>query len=140
MEDTKRRFSSHSGKLDLFKACSRSLLEPFPFSGLILSCLALFVLGILYEGVKWLRLRLATHAIDGSHTRPAPRSTTSQQLRDFILYTLQLSLAYALMLVVMTYNVWLSIAVILGAATGNFIFSRFTGSTKNESLTSDACH
>lgn len=113
-----------------------------------MSCLAIFATGIVYEGVKMLRLRL-----NSQRTQSGTRSTTSphqvkpaisQQLLEFILYSLQLSLAYALMLVVMTYNVWLSLAVVLGAAIGNSVFSRFAISRRGEygevSVTADTCH
>jgi len=40
-----------------------------------------------------------------------------------LLHILQVSVSYVLMLVFMTYNVWLCIAVVLGAGLGYFLFS-----------------
>lgn len=38
---------------------------------------------------------------------------------------LQITVSYFLMLIVMTYNAWLFIAVILGAGMGYFLFAKF---------------
>ena len=40
-----------------------------------------------------------------------------------LLHVLQVVISYFLMLIFMTYNVWLCIAVAIGAGTGYFIFS-----------------
>ncbi|XP_032241961.1 high affinity copper uptake protein 1 [Nematostella vectensis] len=42
-------------------------------------------------------------------------------LIETVLYTVQIVLLYLLMLVAMTYNVWLFIAVVLGSGTGYFM-------------------
>ena len=47
-----------------------------------------------------------------------------------LLHMLQVTISYFLMLIVMTYNVWLFIAVVLGAGTGYFLFARFRGPAK----------
>lgn len=38
------------------------------------------------------------------------------------LHIVQITLSYFLMLIFMTYNIWLCIAVVLGAAVGYFLF------------------
>uniref|UniRef100_A0A0N5AYL7 Copper transport protein n=1 Tax=Syphacia muris TaxID=451379 RepID=A0A0N5AYL7_9BILA len=48
---------------------------------------------------------------------------TSYRLMQALLYALQASLAYFLMLIVMTFNIWLLIAVVLGEAFGYFLFT-----------------
>lgn len=42
---------------------------------------------------------------------------------DSGLYAVQLCLSYALMLVAMTYNAWLFLAIILGASGAHFCFT-----------------
>uniref|UniRef100_A0A7E4UMZ6 Copper transport protein n=1 Tax=Panagrellus redivivus TaxID=6233 RepID=A0A7E4UMZ6_PANRE len=54
------------------------------------------------------------------------------------LYCIQITLAYMLMLVAMTYNVYLTAAVVLGAGFGHWLFAVLQ-STLSE-LASDACH
>lgn len=39
-----------------------------------------------------------------------------------VLHLIQITVSYALMLIVMTYNVYLVLAVILGATVGYFVF------------------
>lgn len=53
-------------------------------------------------------------------------------LLQTVLHTVQYLLAYALMLVVMTYQVYLYLAVILGAGLGFFIFSPLAAKLKSE--------
>uniref|UniRef100_A0A914C180 Copper transport protein n=1 Tax=Acrobeloides nanus TaxID=290746 RepID=A0A914C180_9BILA len=61
------------------------------------------------------------------------------------LYGIQLTLAYWLMLIVMTYNVWLTAAVILGAVCGNWIFAAINCYLLNivsqeDLICNDCCH
>uniref|UniRef100_A0AC34Q8D6 Copper transport protein n=1 Tax=Panagrolaimus sp. JU765 TaxID=591449 RepID=A0AC34Q8D6_9BILA len=62
------------------------------------------------------------------------------------LYCIQITLAYFLMLIAMTYNVYLTAAVVLGAGFGHWIFALIQDSTteKNpetvDAVSSDACH
>lgn len=48
---------------------------------------------------------------------------SAAHLLQTVLHMLQVFLSYILMLVFMTYNVWLCLAVVLGAGTGYFLFS-----------------
>ncbi|KOB66637.1 Copper transporter, partial [Operophtera brumata] len=70
---------------------------------LIGSCAAIFLAGVLYEGLKYYREALHARAttITGDSTSSA---------------------SYILMLVFMTYNVWLCIALVAGLAVGYFFF------------------
>ena len=53
------------------------------------------------------------------------------------LHLIQVTLAYFLMLIVMTYNTWLCLAVVIGATVGYFLF----GWRKNAIVdVSDHCH
>jgi len=131
--------------------------------GLIGSMIGCFILGILYEGLKFLREFLigrelrttsytnvssnpvdisdegadtaSVHSTEQAITRSAERRAgedrvkiiqTSILSRGHLLQTLlqfvQIVLSYCLMLIFMTYNVWLCLAVALGAAAGYFMF------------------
>uniref|UniRef100_A0A0N4Z122 Copper transport protein n=1 Tax=Parastrongyloides trichosuri TaxID=131310 RepID=A0A0N4Z122_PARTI len=59
------------------------------------------------------------------------------------LYVLQLTLAYCLMLITMTYNIYLGAAVVLGAGLGNYLFSGIECSKDKNQIqkyAEDACH
>ncbi|XP_066926012.1 high affinity copper uptake protein 1-like [Clytia hemisphaerica] len=118
------------------------------------SCFVLFVLGVLYEGLKVYRQRMLlqpnkhhlneklteSSESNGSHTNqvlitnPARKQSGSsiktcrlnrfsgRHLLQTFLHMLQVFIGYLLMLAFMTYNVWVCIAVILGAGFGYFLF------------------
>lgn len=107
------------------------------------SCIGIFLMGILYEGIKYFRERLNRKnyvAIDYSKVRVPEGSDGSQvsQVKTTVsfktsmtswshyiqtsLHLVQLILSYFLMLIAMTFNVWLFIAVILGCTCGYFLF------------------
>ncbi|TKR80365.1 hypothetical protein L596_014449 [Steinernema carpocapsae] len=66
------------------------------------------------------------------------------RLVDAILYVIQLTVAYWLMLIAMTYNVYLTAAVVLGAGFGHWLFAALNcmsaDSDHADAFTSDACH
>lgn len=107
------------------------------------SCIGIFLMAVLYEGLKYFREMLHRReyvAIDyskvsipseggsGGTTQTRTRVSCQKSMSStshFIqtaLHLLQLALSYALMLIVMTYNVWLCLSVILGCTTGYFLF------------------
>ncbi|XP_004531141.1 high affinity copper uptake protein 1 isoform X2 [Ceratitis capitata] len=123
--------------------------------GLIGSMIAIFVMAVLYEGLKYYREFLFWKTYNLLEYRPVTgpqrnpedpqRSTAStsaspvQYVGEVIhkqpptmlslnhlyqtgLHILQVTLSFMLMLIFMTYNVWLCIAVVLGAAVGYFLF------------------
>lgn len=156
--------------------------------GLVGSMFACFLMGILYEGLKFARdhvLRTSgtfkTQAQQPAPTTPATGSTDGdapappaaagdkreettdpgqleeslQQVQQesvrtvetsmfsmghlilTLLHMVQVTLAYFLMLIVMTYNTWLCLAVLAGATVGYFLF----GWRKNAIVdVSDHCH
>jgi len=153
-------------------------------SGLVLSCLLIFVMGAMYEGVKWFRVYLQMRVeaqkrqrrdngypgeqrdaggvllpSGGTMSNDVYLSTTEPSFTDrssnrcwsacwciaqSCLYVLQLTLAYWLMLIVMTYNSWLTAAVILGAGFGHWIFAAVRllspSIDRADAFMSDACH
>uniref|UniRef100_A0A1I7TZG9 Copper transport protein n=1 Tax=Caenorhabditis tropicalis TaxID=1561998 RepID=A0A1I7TZG9_9PELO len=142
--------------------------------GMIISCIAIFILGALFEGLKWYQIYFALHKkfkrkesfhlpvivtvtdgralkedfkvndplVKNSKTkvseRPSPFSL--YRVTQALLYIFQLCLAYLMVLIVMTYNVWLAMSVILGAGFGHWIVTAFCASNSNSEETNDNCH
>ncbi|XP_054273643.1 high affinity copper uptake protein 1 isoform X2 [Macrosteles quadrilineatus] len=104
-----------------------------------LSMIGIFLLAALYEGLKYFREYLfwkqynalqyrsvETPANKGTGTDENPSVQPSMLSRDHLLQTilhvLQFIISYLLMLIFMTFNVWLCLAVTLGAGSGYFLF------------------
>ncbi|WAR31317.1 COPT1-like protein [Mya arenaria] len=106
--------------------------------GMIGACFAIFALGVLYEGLKVLRETLLQRAMVNKYA--VGHSNSSQDTMvvsnknvgihmmscshflQTLLHMVQVFFSYCLMLVFMTYNVWLCLSVILGAGVGYFLF------------------
>uniref|UniRef100_A0A1I7UY28 Copper transport protein n=1 Tax=Caenorhabditis tropicalis TaxID=1561998 RepID=A0A1I7UY28_9PELO len=75
---------------------------------------------------------------------PATSPFSPQRIIQMFLYILQLVLAYWLMLIVMTYNTYLTAAVVLGAGFGHWLFAvlqlRSSDGEVTDSFQTDACH
>ncbi|CAI2357834.1 unnamed protein product [Caenorhabditis sp. 36 PRJEB53466] len=148
-------------------------------TGLIISCVVIFIMGALYEGLKWFRVYLTLAkrtkipenepipltefgvkakkdeaAVEEPLVHATSRSTTPEsrhpgpfsfsRISQALLYIVQLVLAYWLMLIVMTYNIWLTLAVILGAGFGHWIFAALRLANPSgeaaDTIATDACH
>ncbi|KAK3732241.1 hypothetical protein QZH41_010586 [Actinostola sp. cb2023] len=114
--------------------------------GMVGSCIAVFIFAALYEGLKVLRETLKRKygyvvSIDLDKTQYAQNGTgqsvtvtetpgriPKSKICNFhhiiqsFLHIVQVILSYFLMLIFMTYNVWLCLAVALGAGLGYFAF------------------
>ncbi|KAK7487382.1 hypothetical protein BaRGS_00021344 [Batillaria attramentaria] len=113
--------------------------------GIVCACLVVFVLAVLYEGLKFFReylLRQATvrqnmnrytvSTVFSSNNKSdmvtveqpgiGRRMLTGSHGLQTVLHMLQVFISYCLMLIFMTYNVWLCLSIILGAGVGYFIF------------------
>jgi len=115
------------------------LFEPWDISTtkvLVGSCIVMVILSALYEGLKIFRAKLMNmHARKERETRKEeaayitkPQHCCRQicsclHLTQTAIHVVQVVLGYLLMLVVMTYQVYLGIAVILGAGLGYFLFA-----------------
>lgn len=115
------------------------------------SCIALFFAAALYEGLKVFREDLLAKGrrdlgaqnppeTVATHDEPGENGVGSDQIMiqsgpsvkaricnkwhflQSFLHIVQVTVSYMLMLVFMTYNVWLCLAVVLGAGTGYFLF------------------
>jgi len=120
-------------------------------SQLVGSCILLFVVALLYEGLKVFREELLVRANQELLARNSPEtlptndetgengvgsdqviiqsgpSRASRMLNKWhflqsFLHIVQVTVSYMLMLVFMTYNIWLCLAVVLGAGAGYFCF------------------
>ncbi|RDA90133.1 hypothetical protein CP533_0753 [Ophiocordyceps camponoti-saundersi (nom. inval.)] len=107
-------------------------------ASLIFSLLAVVLLAMLYEALRALSRRFEA----GQERRIAamPRQNHYQasqraQVIKSLFYALQNFYAFMLMLIFMTYNGWVMIAVSLGAFFGYFLFGQATSATKD-----NACH
>lgn len=129
------------------------------------SCLAVLAMGALYEGYKTMResvlrsmspnhglpvrvsmsspsnkVSSSSEALAMEAARTAPKSVgyfDAAHLVQTGMHIGQVFISYCLMLIFMTYNIWLCIAVCLGAGLGYFFFGR------GRSLASEAnehCH
>ncbi|XP_037039236.1 high affinity copper uptake protein 1-like [Bradysia coprophila] len=122
----------HTGNCEsiLFKGIKVTKGEEFAVAFLVI-----FVISIAYEGLRFWREKLyndyqAQQQITCSNPKDMapPRKTIRQLLTQkahliqTLMHMIQVTVSYALMLIVMTYNVWLVLAVILGATVGYFIF------------------
>ncbi|OZC05759.1 Ctr copper transporter family protein, partial [Onchocerca flexuosa] len=133
------------------------LISGFLISGLFASVLIVFLLSVLYEAVKALRLYFARNRaierqnhiqsniiIRGSSEhidsvsadmnsyspifgysgfRAVKQLFTYYRIVQSTLYFTQILLAYTLMLIAMTFNVWIILGIVFGAAFGYFLFS-----------------
>jgi|ERR1712126_21167 len=166
MENHRMGMNHHDGMMKMYfhGGCNEVILFSFwrisTIGGLIGSMIGCFLLGVLYEGLKFFRefmLRQEYRSMGYSNVSPSPdsvveeapessgpvpsvtRSVEVDQRRSQIkiiqtnlfskghilqtfLQLLQVVLSYGLMLIFMTYNVWLCAAVAFGASAGYFVF------------------
>uniref|UniRef100_A0A9J2P6K7 Copper transport protein n=1 Tax=Ascaris lumbricoides TaxID=6252 RepID=A0A9J2P6K7_ASCLU len=99
---------------------------------MVLSCLIVVLLCIIMEAVRWQRsFRKATKKqVQPGSQMPSfrrPQITVALCL-ETVMHAIQLTIGYILMLLFMTFNVWICIAVVLGEVIGRFIFSAFFSS------------
>ncbi|KAL8567055.1 hypothetical protein ACOMHN_027484 [Nucella lapillus] len=107
--------------------------------GLVGACVVMFVLSVAYEGLKYFREFLmrrsaaaarqevySTSNGNGTVLTKQPevgaRMLSGGHFLQTVLHMVQVFLSYCLMLVFMTYNVYLCLAIIIGAGLGYFLF------------------
>ncbi|XP_059484342.1 high affinity copper uptake protein 1 isoform X2 [Neocloeon triangulifer] len=105
---------------------------------LIGSMIGIMILAALYEGLKYYREYLfwrSNNSIQYRSVTPPEKAGNAEEARvvqptmlsgvhafQTALHVVQLVISYLLMLIFMTYNVWLCLAVIVGATAGYFLF------------------
>ncbi|KAK2586352.1 hypothetical protein KPH14_010643 [Odynerus spinipes] len=122
--------------------CETVLFESWKISsvgGLVGSVIGIIIMATLYEGLKYYREYLFWKTYSSlqyrSVTMPQEKNVVAEDNRvvqptmlswmhsfQTFLHIVQVILSYFLMLIFMTYNVWLCFAVVLGAAIGYFLF------------------
>lgn len=108
--------------------------------GIIGSVIGIFLLAIIYEGLKFFRehlfklhlssIQFSTVAVTEQNggTITEVHDITKHKMLSWshsiqtVLHVIQMIISYFLMLIFMTYNVWLCLAVILGSGVGYFLF------------------
>lgn len=132
--------------------CENVLFESWKISsigGLVGSMIGIMIMAALYEGLKYYREYLFWKTYNAlqyrSVTMPQEKNVVAEDNRvvhmvgevihkqpptmlswmhtfQTLLHIVQIVLSYFLMLIFMTYNVWLCFAVVFGAAIGYFLF------------------
>ncbi|CAF0834387.1 unnamed protein product [Adineta steineri] len=115
----------------------------------IISWIFIFILGILHEGIKEFRQSLEVErfikrpiisdngnenelecmnieSLDSTRHTEITKSSPSYIERIFlsVLYAIHLALSYILMLIAMTFNIYLFFAIIFGLGIGHLVFTR----------------
>lgn len=97
--------------------------------GLVGSCIAVIVIAVLFESLKSYKVHRHKPCKKSSETTPLIRKPQKIQrrfemidhLKKTFLFLIQFLVGYFLMLVAMTYNVWLFLAVVIGCGLGHFL-------------------
>ncbi|KAK6188570.1 hypothetical protein SNE40_004718 [Patella caerulea] len=84
-----------------------------------LTCLALAVLAVLFQLLKFIRHRFGRKCMNLNCRRYI---LNKNHIIQTVLYTIQFGSGYLVMLAVMTYNIWIGIAAIAGLGLGYFLF------------------
>ncbi|GIY42350.1 high affinity copper uptake protein 1 [Caerostris darwini] len=107
--------------------------------GMVASAIGVFLMGMLYEGLKYFRehlykkfvssIQFSTVSTTGEsgritqvHKVQKNRMLSWQHALQTGLHVVQIVVSYFLMLIFMTYNVWLGLSVVLGSGVGYFVF------------------
>ncbi|KAL0276023.1 UNVERIFIED_CONTAM: hypothetical protein PYX00_003703 [Menopon gallinae] len=115
--------------------------HPTTVGGLVGSMFGIVLMAALYEGLKYyreylfwktyndlqytsMRMRGDKSTSSGTEESRIVRPTMWSWMHCYqtFLHMVQIVLSYFIMLIFMTYNVWLCIAVVIGAAIGYFLF------------------
>lgn len=132
----------HTGVMEyvLFESCMTET-----DLGMFAACAVVFLIAVLYEGLKFLREVMLQKSLalqspisyidknnghtnheqivlDSAQMSVVSRMFSKSHFIQTVLHVMQVFISYCLMLVFMTYNVWLCLAVILGAGVGYFAF------------------
>ncbi|GMT03490.1 hypothetical protein PENTCL1PPCAC_25664 [Pristionchus entomophagus] len=91
-----------------------------------LACALTFLLGVIFEFVKWAKKRvvasLKLRQNPSDSPTPIQALFAAPHLVGTAFFVLQLSIGYLLMLIVMTFSVWLGVSVVAGATLGFIVF------------------
>ncbi|ESN96713.1 hypothetical protein HELRODRAFT_107657 [Helobdella robusta] len=135
-ESNHSHHQDHSMPMYFHASCEATILFSFwkvsSITGMVVSCLIILVAGMLYEGLKVFREYLLMRNTECKSKEPAgivPDCYKKQKVEPLphlcqtALHGLQVFYSYCLMLIFMTYNVWLCVSLLLGAICGYFLFA-----------------
>lgn len=117
------QMSFHGGTCEIILFPSWATTETGMFVG---AWIGFFVMALLYEGLKFFREVIRQK--ENKTCKPEDRKNFKQYLfsklhiTQSLLHLIQVSVSYILMLIVMTFNLWLCLAVVSGAAVGYYFF------------------
>ncbi|KAL3994664.1 Ctr copper transporter family protein [Acanthocheilonema viteae] len=101
--------------------------------GIVTACALTVLMCFMMESIRWFRgirppYNVDLHTEQSSVANPkfAPHVTTAM-CTDAILHAIQLTLSYVLMLLFMTFNVWICTATVLGEVFARLIFAVLFG-------------
>lgn len=102
---------------------------------LALSIVGIIVIGVIYEAIKSYRDHLyvttaKARKVGEQRSRKALLFSSAHTVHT-ILHACQLFIGYVLMLIFMTYNVYLCLAVVIGATLGYWLFSSSKSNSEN---------
>ncbi|KAH7689687.1 Protein Y58A7A.1 a [Aphelenchoides avenae] len=96
------------------------------WAGIAVASIIIVAMCFVMESMRWLRIihrknPSTVHQLQPENQHPRRRHLV-HYLIEAVVYAVQLVLAYMLMLVAMTYNLWLFAAVIVGEVAANAVF------------------
>ncbi|KAK6732936.1 hypothetical protein RB195_016985 [Necator americanus] len=108
--------------------------------GIILSCVVIIAMCFLMELVRFLRTYRSAQqpATMGDRLRFEP-TVSSFVVFDALLHFIQLAFSYSLMLIFMSFNVWLCLAVLVGEVGSRLFFNILFPSLMNSGSMSGGC-
>ncbi|CAB3408003.1 unnamed protein product [Caenorhabditis bovis] len=89
---------------------------------LLWTCAIIIVAGILVESIKYLRFIIQKKQKKSRDPKYINRLFSGAHFAQTLLFLLQLGLGYMLMLIFMTFSIWLGLAVCIGLTAGYLIF------------------
>ncbi|CAI4223177.1 unnamed protein product [Auanema sp. JU1783] len=116
--------SFHFGKMETILF---DFWMPNSVAGMVLSCVAILITCFIMETIRWLRQYRSVQKSLSSDVTPEQRlrlnpTFTSSSIFESFLHFVQLFLSYCLMLIFMTFNVWLCLAVVFGEVLSRLFF------------------
>ncbi|KAK0410593.1 hypothetical protein QR680_005219 [Steinernema hermaphroditum] len=90
--------------------------------GILIACMIIVALCFLLESIRWFRVFRRHHRQSAEVADSAVKRLNGFLLADGVLHAVQLTIGYFLMLVFMTFNVWLCVATVLGEVLANLTF------------------
>uniref|UniRef100_A0A914DH10 Copper transport protein n=1 Tax=Acrobeloides nanus TaxID=290746 RepID=A0A914DH10_9BILA len=91
--------------------------------GIIVSSFVIILLCFIMETIRWLRVYRKQNFLSNPENQQIRRRRFDIDLAgDSVLHAVQLTLSYMLMLIFMTFNVWLCIAVVVGEVSAHLMY------------------